>query len=687
LKLSVRHALLDPEFEGYKLSLDSVPLYHATLDDNLVGRPLKVRTADQNQFSYLHAKMFQSGANCLVSDPFGSCTENSGEETPSAAAAATAYAVVIDDSGTESVLQVKLTSGGKVETMQVWKAAKDEGSMTGQASGDYNPSLSFPSAEMAFLADGRGGLYLLKTSFGEDKSRSRAWEAVFHDHQICGSKERPFRIASSHLLPAAAAAAAPTLDVLIQYVDEKAKVLEEPTPEAASAASQSYVNVVEWMSFVERAKSTKADVLEWQLDRVRRFVFQGSLDYLDLAKSASSANSDIAASCTPANKTGFWCLTEKPFRLVFDSAGVDVPDDDEEKMAVDESGGGDDQVKPPPFYWMQGTEDMVVWVQLPPDTNKREIKVSMRPSEMRVSIKGEEVFGGKLWNVLDGDSMTWTIQNRTKLEITACKANVGLIWQNFLRLDNPAAANVNDDGYEVQDARAVDELISQFRAAAAEAKSGSQVPTEDQQEEEMDSNKKIYNAQELESCDDAPEESFSLHFIDGERCVSTHRASASGRQWICNIPVDASAAADATSRHSSDRVCLRHDVDGLVWQPEATSAAGDPRVEHEGTFNALGYVQASKQQRKFTVAPADMNYVAICDVSRHVYVYRQPSSTPLTGSQLRNRKSGQRVEKVAKQQVIALQDNKEEVVGAVATKSLLFVLTLNSVMVARINEE
>ena len=43
---------------------------------------------------------------------------------------------------------------------------------------------------------------------------------------------------------------------------------------------------------------------------------------------------------------------------------------------------------PPPFYWMQGMEDIVIWVELPHNTNKREIKVSMpRPSELRVSIK------------------------------------------------------------------------------------------------------------------------------------------------------------------------------------------------------------------------------------------------------------------------------------------------------------
>ena len=34
----------------------------------------------------------------------------------------------------------------------------------------------------------------------------------------------------------------------------------------------------------------------------------------------------------------------------------------------------EDKDPPPPFYWMQGMEDIVIWVELPKKTNKREIK-------------------------------------------------------------------------------------------------------------------------------------------------------------------------------------------------------------------------------------------------------------------------------------------------------------------------
>jgi hypothetical protein len=43
------------------------------------------------------------------------------------------------------------------------------------------------------------------------------------------------------------------------------------------------------------------------------------------------------------------------------------------------------------------------------------------------------------------------------------------------------------------------------------------------------------------------------------------------------------------------------------------------------TFNALGYVQASKRERKFTTCSPNLKYAVICDGVRHVFVYMQPA--------------------------------------------------------------
>jgi len=107
-------------------------------------------------------------------------------------------------------------------------------------------------------------------------------------------------------------------------------------------------------------------------------------------------------------------------------------------------------------------------------------------------------------------------------------------------------------------------------------------------------------------------------------------------------------------------MCLRHDVDGFVWQPveipntsETSPALETPACrpiswQHVGTFNAFGYVQASKQQRKFSVCAPDMSFVAVADCTRHLYVYHRPK--PVETS-LHNRKTGQKVGAVARQQV------------------------------------
>lgn len=42
-------------------------------------------------------------------------------------------------------------------------------------------------------------------------------------------------------------------------------------------------------------------------------------------------------------------------------------------------------------------------------------------------------------------------------------------------------------------------------------------------------------------------------------------------------------------------------------------------MKHIGTFCALGYVQASKQQRKFSIAASNLTYAAICDRTRCVF--------------------------------------------------------------------
>lgn len=320
------------------------------------------------------------------------------------------------------------------------------------------------------------------------------------------------------------------------------------------------------------------------------------------------------------------------------------------------------QVVPPAFYWAQGVDEIRVAVPLPPVSaegllGKRDIKVDLKPSELSVKFRDQAADGvcGRLWNVLQSDSLVWT-RHPHYIEITASKANEGMIWQRFLK-DGP-------DGVEVMDGREFDEICGGGRHPEGKIAS----PPDQGSKPEEEPPQQVYNAMELDECD-ATEEDLAMYVVNRDTAKTEYSCNLSSGQWLGTVP--------ASKGQEAPQFLLRSDVDGLVWSVNY-GVGQELEVNHVGTFNAFGYVQASKQLKKFTCASPNLEYVAICDVSRHLYVYRQPLGIS-KGCQLRNRKTGQVVQKVAKQHVIKLPTEDEDIVGALAGNSFLFVLTKSTI--------
>ena len=128
-----------------------------------------------------------------------------------------------------------------------------------------------------------------------------------------------------------------------------------------------------------------------------------------------------------------------------------------------------------------------------------------------------------------------------------------------------------------------------------------------------------------------------------------------------------------TKRHC---LCLRHYVDGLIWQPTNDSAAP---WQHVATFNASAMCSRGKRNKKFATCAPDFSCAAVCDCVRHVYVYWQPA--PVL-SPLRNRKTGREVSTVAKQQLISVR-SVDPIMGLQATNERMFVLAGKTLYVIR----
>jgi len=127
-------------------------------------------------------------------------------------------------------------------------------------------------------------------------------------------------------------------------------------------------------------------------------------------------------------------------------------------------------------------------------------------------------------------------------------------------------------------------------------------------------------------------------------------------------------------------------VDGLLWQPNSiadTPAADSQWLTHVHSFDAFGYVQASKTNTKFRACAPDCSYACLADTNKHVYVYRSVAAE----TQLKNRKSGKLVSHVAKQYLISLEDNDEEIYGLYCARDYLVVLLSQRCFVYKINAE
>ena len=145
--------------------------------------------------------------------------------------------------------------------------------------------------------------------------------------------------------------------------------------------------------------------------------------------------------------------------------------------------------------------------------------------------------------------------------------------------------------------------------------------------------------------------------------INSLQAVLSGRQLIF--------VSQAVSGHPP-YFALRHDVDAVIWLPSSTSSESpnDHPWTHVNTFNALGYVQASKENRKFTTCPANLKFVAISDCTRHVFVYLQPPNGFRDNAAL---------------EFVHTLSEKSDILGLAASDDgLVFVLTSNTLIALKI---
>ncbi|XP_006635701.2 nudC domain-containing protein 1 [Lepisosteus oculatus] len=343
---------------------------------------------------------------------------------------------------------------------------------------------------------------------------------------------------------------------------------------------------------------------------------------------------------------GLMIASGKPFKFTHVD-GKPLEEDDEKPMEVEEK-------TVPIYYWQQTAEDLTVTVRLPEGTTKEAIEFKLSMDSLNVGLRGyAPLIKGQFSSLVDTEASTWILKDDKSLEITLQKKDEGAMWPELI-IGDQRGEFIMDQAQ----AALIHERLTHLTSEDLATDPGKDKPP--------------CNAQELEDCDIFPEDSSSLTRFDGSSLKATHVVNLGSHQYLFTVDVSPS---------EMPCFCLRHDVDALLWQPHANEQ--DNMWEHAATFNALGYVQASKRDKKFSTCAPNYSYAALCECLRRVFIYRQPSPVSTV---LYNRKQGRQVGQVAKQQVASL-DSSDTVLGFRATNERLFVLTSKNLFVIKVNNE
>ncbi|XP_073993640.1 nudC domain-containing protein 1 isoform X2 [Rhodnius prolixus] len=304
----------------------------------------------------------------------------------------------------------------------------------------------------------------------------------------------------------------------------------------------------------------------------------------------------------------------------------------------------------PDYHWQQTKEDVKVWFTTPDAIEKTDVRVSATFNFLDIALKDTSFLSGTLCQRIDPELTLWTLNN-SKVVVEMQKVEPGVVWTNLLK-------NSSKVGKEVINEEFVAEIHEKLAHLCSE------------NEEKGDT--AMLNSGEMEECDAFGETRFLSRF-QAINSKITHKIVLGSEQWLFSVQL------------TSDELpafCIRRDVDGILWQPVQPQMDNDIfQCTHIHTFPALGYIAASRQDKKFLLTPSSKSYVAIINTRGHVIVFRKTNLS--SGSVLRNRKTSTTTDSLFVQNLVNLETN-SQVVGAVASDQYLFVLTSDELIMVNI---
>lgn len=346
LHLRTDRALLNTTFEGYKLSLEPVPILKSEF-----STPLYRIFTSEDQYSFLHAKLF-SLHNHLFRDPW---TSNSG--------------YFLDGSWTLKNVRYKSENGSLDNPKPVFRFPKSSKPNDG-----YNVSCKFVSDKLCVFSDGCGLLQILNTG---DRSRIDEWKSNFREYIFENST--PFILQDTQL---EVKEDVTNIYCLLLSVQEK-KICEEN--------EKKFESVIDWI-VISKANNSNA----WSKKHVRQLRCHSLPEYCALE---TDSNGLLLSA---DEKYSFEFDIENPIvEEKLSEDGLIESNDPEEVKKAEENGSV--------FTWSQTDEDICIYFSIGKESVVKDFKVFCTGLKLNVLHKKRSLLDSELYEHIDNDLTTWNL--------------------------------------------------------------------------------------------------------------------------------------------------------------------------------------------------------------------------------------------------------------------------------------
>ncbi|KAI7834104.1 hypothetical protein BX661DRAFT_176641 [Kickxella alabastrina] len=281
---------------------------------------------------------------------------------------------------------------------------------------------------------------------------------------------------------------------------------------------------------------------------------------------------------------------------------------------------------PEPYYWTQTDSDVTVCIQLPSSISADQIACSLTRVSLTLEFNNapdcetKYSFNNTAFHShIMADESVWTLENGRLLTLYLQKARKGVRWTTVFSTDDGVLETMDSSEFAV-----IRERLEKYTSENIDMrKLGGGLP--------------IQSAAGAMDQDDDDLEGEDSSVVFSVRNWTTGQADASSAaespDWLCpSFPRAPASSRNAGQGCALPPVCLKFDVDGVVFAFKPDEARASVEAQHIGTFAALSYIQGSKREKRFMFVDANMSVAVLAETRRRVYIYHQAKSENATNA-------------------------------------------------------